>query len=186
MQPIAQRPPRPAKPRDYNLQSPTRGIVIPDSAVRAARGLTGMLSDGSIVKSNPKRLFQDSSATFPMSAPAPTPFTPNSRKALWPVPETRALEGNGSLALEGDGSRASRPRPPELDGSLPPEGDGSRASKRARIMTDELGEYIRLHSERFEKVEWSELVRSIRKRGDLLDHLTSTVLPTFTVVRKQS
>jgi hypothetical protein len=63
-----------------------------------------------------------------------------------PVPDSGALEGNGNLALEGD---------------------GSRATKRARIMTDQLGEFIRLHSIMFQQMAWSDLIRSIRKRGDL-------------------
>jgi hypothetical protein len=73
-----------------------------------------------------------------------------------PVPEARALEGNHGRA---------------------PVGDGSRASKRARIMTDELGEFIRLHTKWFEKMGWPELTRSIRKRGDLEVQESGDVFP---------
>jgi hypothetical protein len=92
-----------------------------------------------------------SATTPPLALPSPPVFTlasapKRARKATVPVPVSRAPEGGGVRALEGD---------------------GSRASKRARIMTDELGEFIRLHSQWFESMDWSDLVKSIRKRGDL-------------------
>ena len=48
-----------------------------------------------------------------------------------------------------------------------PEREGYRVTKRARILKDKLGTFIRLHSKRFEEFRWEELVRSIRNRGDL-------------------
>jgi hypothetical protein len=48
-----------------------------------------------------------------------------------------------------------------------PEGEGYRVTKRARILKDKLGEFIRLHSKWFQESRWDVLVRNIRKRGDL-------------------
>ena len=48
-----------------------------------------------------------------------------------------------------------------------PEGEGYQGTKRARILNDKLGEYIRSHSNLFLESEWDEVVRTIRKRGDL-------------------
>jgi hypothetical protein len=65
----------------------------------------------------------------------------------------------------------------EGNGTLAPEGFGSRASKRARILTDELGEFIRLHSAWFSTMDWSELTRNIRKRGDLAIQASGNTFP---------
>ena len=127
---MEQRPPRPAKPRDYSLQSLTRGIVLPEGALSAIRDTASMVGRRLGAINTPRVLFQSLTASMPEN--------PRIRKAPTPVPAIK-----------------------------PPEGESTRAAKRARIRTDELGEFIRLHSEWFDQMEWSELTRSIRKRGDL-------------------
>jgi hypothetical protein len=48
-----------------------------------------------------------------------------------------------------------------------PENEGYRVTKRTRLLKDKLGKFIRLHSKWFRESRWDELVRRIRKRGDL-------------------
>ena len=144
---MKQRPPRPAKPRDYSLHSPSRGIVVPEETLSAARAMAARLDGRPDAVSTPRVLFQglqegrpDVSSTPRVlfrSPPVSTPGRTNVRKAPMPVQDALAPESN------------------------------SRATKRARIMTDELGEFIRMHSRRFEEMEWSQLTQSIRQRGDL-------------------
>jgi hypothetical protein len=103
---------------------------MPEEVLSLARGAAARLDGRQGTSSAPRVLFQS-----PYVPPAAETRT---RKAAMPVPDPRALEG-----------------------------DGSRVTKRARIMTDQLGEFIRLHSEWFQKMGWPELTRTIRKRGDL-------------------
>lgn len=73
---------------------------------------------------------------------------------------------------------AKLPPPVDIDEAPKPTETkpGYREKQRARVLDDELGEYIAMHSEMFENKRWARFVEDVRRRGDLepkeeaLDH----------------
>jgi len=59
-----------------------------------------------------------------------------------------------------------RARPEAMRAS---ENEGHRQQQRARVLNDELGEYINLHAKLYQGRDWEEFIREVRGRGDLLE-----------------
>jgi hypothetical protein len=116
-----------------------------------------------VIPDKVKQMVRDTVARMDERLPSPSRI-PLPRRVLSTIFEEEAAHIRPAIPLKTVPFPASATT---LKRTEAPEGEGYRVAKRTRILKDKLGKFIRLHSKWYQELRWDELVRKIRKRGDL-------------------